>query len=422
MSLKVGKTQLVQYILIIMLYLWHYSGLILAMGTANFYYFILITCAVVMLWRKKTIQNKAFLFVGVLAANVILVRFLSGGVGIAVIIKWASAIFLTYTAVYIDRKKFIERFVKIVAIFAVFSILMWIITLTLPNLFIATSLYTYVPFSTKYWLNGQTYHLIPTTYYGNLFYVMRIGNELTRNNGIFNEPGLYQIVLNTALFALVFYEDSVQIDEKTKNKLLVIIVIAIITCQSTSGYIGMVVIFMGALLLSDRQRRNKIFGSVILIAMVVAIDYVVNGNESLVMTTIGYKLFASNKGFELNGSSFARVETMEIAFNNIMKNPFGAGFDRFNQLIAAAGKNSSDGAGLFAYLIALGIEIWVIIYFFVIHPMIKNHRSVVVSMVAIFLYINTVSGQSDIFYPALLILALPIWKELFTNNQDNTER
>lgn len=330
--------------------------------------------------------------------------------------------FLTYTAVYIDKNKFIERFVKVVAFFAVMSIFMWVITLIAPNIFIATSLYSYVPYSTKYWLSGETFRWIATTYYGNPFFVMRVGNELSRNNGVFNEPGLYQIVLNTALFALLYYEEKIQLNENKKNKLVAIIVIAIITCQSTTGYIGMAALFLGVLVSSNHGKKTKILGSVALIAAACSVDFIVNGSESLIMTTIGARLFASNGGFELNKSSFARVETMVIAMQSIVKKPLGVGFDNFQQMIEIAGKTSSDGAGLFAFATALGIEIIIIIFVFVILPIIKYHKSAAISIVAIFLYINTVSGQSDVFYPALLVLALPIWKDMYPEEKEYREK
>ena len=50
---------------------------------------------------------------------------------------------------------------------------------------------------------------------GVLFYVYR-AFEPFRNNGIFTEPGVYQIVLSAAIFVLLFNGKSLDISKKKK--------------------------------------------------------------------------------------------------------------------------------------------------------------------------------------------------------------
>lgn len=50
-----------------------------------------------------------------------------------------------------------------------------------------------------------------------------------------------------------------------------------------------------------------------------------------------------------------------IVFSNILKSPFGCGFDTINNIFASVGKSSADGAALIYDLAALGIQIWLIL-------------------------------------------------------------
>lgn len=66
---------------------------------------------------------------------------------------------------------------------------------------------------------------------------------------------------------------------------------------------------------------------------------------------------------------------------------------------------SADGTALMYDLAALGIQIWMILIAFFVVPTFKNKKNIVTFGVVLFMYINTTLGQSDIFYPSLLILS-----------------
>lgn len=84
---------------------------------------------------------------------------------------------------------------------------------------------------------------------------MRTGNELTRNNGIFNEPGLYQMVLNTALYFTMFFPEQLKCGAKKQERYMLILIIAIVTCQSTTGYLSLGAIIVGYLMTKQKGKK-----------------------------------------------------------------------------------------------------------------------------------------------------------------------
>ena len=58
-------------------------------------------------------------------------------------------------------------------------------------------------------------------------------------------PGVYQIVLNAALFVLLFWKKKLYFgNEKQYRTATVIVLLTLITCQSTTGYLSMMVILL----------------------------------------------------------------------------------------------------------------------------------------------------------------------------------
>lgn len=408
LEVRIDTRKLLQYFLILLVFVWGNAGIILSIGNIKFFYCtIAISILIILAKFGAKLKKRPLAFTLALAFNVIFVRIISGGgAGITTIVRWTSAIMITYVAIYIHKEMFISRYIKLVTFFAAISIAMWILTLVSPELFKTISTFSYVPYEDKIWSDAITYRLSPVTYYGNFFYVARFGNDLARNNGIFNEPGLYQIVLNTALFFLLNYGEELYMKGKQRGIAEIILIATIITCQSTTGYIGLLINLSTVLLAGKYRNRIKICGVIILAAILIIVDYGANGSKSLIGTAIISKLFAGNSGLELNASGAARMGTIAIALSSIINHPLGVGFAQLHIVLEAAGKRSVDGAAIFSNLMSLGVPFWFIVIYFVIVPIYKAHKTKFISICAILLYLNTVCAQSDVFYPALLILCM----------------
>lgn len=405
MTLTINKKVIVQYILIYLMLIWHDAGIVFLIGRDLSRHLILVVCLILMLLKQRCRSQRMLWFVLAILLDVIFVRCLSGGVGINYVLNAFSGIAIAYTAFKYDKENFVDRFVKTVVFFAATSVICWLITNIAPSIFERLTVLSYSPYSNRIYTTDKAFTLSPVYYHGVLLYVMRTGNELIRNNGIYNEPGLYQMVLNTALFFVLFFPEQLKSRTKKQKKFILILIIAIITCQSTTGYLSLGALLIGYLVTQRKNEKKMKIGRYIIVALFILLgDLMINQDTSVIGQVVGGKITISSQGIEFATSGLARANTASIVFSNILKSPFGCGFDTINNIFASVGKRSADGAALIYDLAALGIQIWLILVCFVIVPAYKAKKNMITFVLIVFMYINTTMGQSDLFYPALLIL------------------
>ena len=106
-----------------------------------------------------------------------------------------------------------------------------------------------------------------------------------RNNGIYTEPGLFQMIINGALFFLLIYSERVYLSDKAKRSLMILLIITCLTTGSTTGYIGLIIIFISVILISGNKinRRVKFFSiGVLTIALIgLLINFTYLGDQSI---------------------------------------------------------------------------------------------------------------------------------------------
>ena len=191
-------------------------------------------------------MKRPFLMCAFLLAMVVWVRFINGGVGIGFWAEMAAKILITYIAILIEPKQFLTRFVKIITFFAAISIVGWLQQIVGLNIMQKIGMVNNDFYTTVTWDKGyveETQRKI----YGLLFYVTT-DVEIKRNMSIFTEPGIYQMVLNAAIFVVAFCNKLIELNRKEIKKYFLILTIALITTHSTSGYFGYAVIVLGILL------------------------------------------------------------------------------------------------------------------------------------------------------------------------------
>lgn len=80
-----------------------------------------------------------------------------------------------------------------------------------------------------------------------------------RNVSIFTEPGIYQMVLNTAIFVLLFLRDKlVSFSDKKVGRALMILSCALLSTQSTTGYISLCFIVLFYMFFEKKRTQNEI--------------------------------------------------------------------------------------------------------------------------------------------------------------------
>ena len=163
------------------------------------------------------------------------------------------------------------------------------------------------------------------------------------------------------------------------------------------------------MLTTTRSKKQKGFIILASLAVIILIDSLLNGENSILYNVVIGKLFDEN-GFNLaaSGSGFYRVRTIEYVIEVIRKYPLGAGYDIYNAFILSQKQYLNELVGVeclkaFAYY---GTPQMILTYVYLAKTAWKRKRNIIQWILVVFLYINTTMAQSEIFYPSLIILLL----------------
>ena len=197
-------------------------------------------------------------------------------------------------------------------------------------------------------------------------------------------------------------------------------IFAIIACQATTGYIGCLLIIVFFLLfkkdrnaLSFYSKLKTRVGVLVCIAIVaLLIEYIVNKNDSIIYTQIIVKLFPDGSISLDAGTGQYRMNTLIASLQSLLKHPLGIGYDNF---FALSSYNSEMVAASIASFAAIyGLIPWIIVLVFIFYPVIRYVRGYV-AVLFILLFLNTTLAQTDLFYPALMLIPTYL---LVTKNSD----
>lgn len=353
--------------------------------------------------------NKYIGLVSILLFFTILTRLLSGGIGLRAWIDYVIPIFVCVYVINYDIEHFLERFVKLVVFLAVAGLIFFFIQIINSEL-----LKTLLPikynteFSKRVWANAFDYK---TLYYpgaGLFLYSYRMGEAAMRNKGIFTEPGICQMVYNSAIFILLFFSEKTHLTTRQIKRFLVILIVAIVTVQSTTGYIISVCLLVCFLLVRQKNQGNMkgyIKRAILLIILGLAADFTVRGEESFFYVAIVNKIFGNGNQLEIQGSGMARVEAILLCMGVMISNPFGVGADNLMGLIAL---NLADGggAGLFKFGATAGVIPFLVCILFYLIPVIKSDLKILVKILLLYSIFYTLLAQSNPFYPVLIMFPI----------------
>lgn len=392
--MKIKKKDILPYFLIWISFLYH--GSILKSNYSTLLDSISIVVILYTILFHKDARDKGIIkFLGLLLVNILFVRYINrGGVGITIWIKWLIQIMAIYTAYLLDKAAFITRYVKTIAFYATVSLACFMLQ--------KTGLWQAITPEITY--GGMQFKGILPIHVAGLH-----GDKIGRNLGIFYEPGVYQIPLNTALYFLLFFQDRISMYAKKRNIYFLLILLALITAKSTTGYLGFGAIYASYIITTTRSKKQKGLFVFAIIAVVVLMDFLMNGESSVIFAVVINKLFDAN-GFNLaaSGSGFYRVRTIEYVIEVIRRYPMGAGYDNYNAYILSQKQYLNELVGVeclkaFAYY---GAPQMIMVYAYLLKTAWQRKRNLVQWILIVFLYINTTMAQSEIFYPALVILFL----------------
>lgn len=431
MGIYINRTAWLQYIAIYIMLLFNSSNFYAYNidGKLSLQLIIIVVLAGILFFRYNRQSRNAIFASCFFLFFVLIVRIISGGIGIGFWNEIAIKILCTSLAILIDKENFGDRYIKVVSILGAISLFFWGLQLLGINL--AKLLFR--GFVTRNnvisWDTGSKV-VTNLTGYGQLIYSY-LGISENRNISIFSEPGIYQMVLNSALFVLIFLEDNTSFSVKQKRKLFILLSCCLVSTQSTSGYLGYVAILL-CLFLKRNQFENesvyeainwKKIGTMICLFGVVALgaDYAVRGDASLINVAFISKVFNSSNQFTLiaeNSTGIYRAASIMMALIAMVRYPYGLGVDKWTNFYLT-NQYAGPGGWPFKLGAVIGVVPFIYLMYWIFSPMREIKRDPVAIGLFVFLYFNTSLAQSSAVYPVLIMI--PMYLRSVEYNQYSDE-
>lgn len=413
MEMKIHKRALLQYFTIYIMLVLNQSNLfqIFIFGNTRVTTFIVAAELLYLIVKYRKKARYGILFTFVLLCFVVFARFMFGDIGIEYWYEMAEKILIVFIAILVDPDHFLSRFIKTVVFFAGVSIIFWLFQATGNNLqskFLPSYRTGGVSVSYDYYGYGTTNYMTCN----GLLLCSYITNYAMRNVGIFTEPGIYQMVLISALYILLYFKSYCGFSDKQEKRYFIVLTIALFTTQSTTGYLAYFVLLLCKVIQNgksaDRKWKERLLVILGIIVIALAIDYSIRGEQSFLYTTLIIKLFDANKRISLvaeHSTGQYRVATTLTAIQAVITHPMGLGLSGWNSFSSI---NNLAGAGGFPFRMGaiIGIAPLVISLIWIFYPLKYTNNSTIEKLVFVFLYFNTTLAQTSAFYPTLILIPL----------------
>lgn len=388
-SLQIDKQKLTHYIMIYVLICYQGAPLIGLLGTRIFYGGVLLVGGLYLIQRPWL--NKYTMFIaGLLVLTLSSFFITSGDLTIASCFSIVTRFLIVIMAIDYDPENFLKRFIDIVTVLAAVSVVVYAINMLLG----------YGALSWLYNLMYKTYNADSGyTSYG-LFLVRIIPNS-PRNNGLFGEPGQYAALLIPAIYMLIFKAEGLY-ERKQYTFRLIALGAAILTCQSTAGYLAIIGI-IAVLLCTKTEYSGRTKGIVFIVAIGLFV-YITRfaGENNFIQTNFIGKLFDSSGDFDLSVSSgSARVDGFSNVLNLYRSYPsafWGIGTE--SNLV-----NADACSGLLNILIMYGIPTFVYMHSYLAYITFK-YNSFWEAVGIVYVFLAMCLSQPNILFASLVLLVM----------------
>lgn len=309
-----------------------------------------------------------------------------GGLSIGTTVTVFCRFLVTWAAISWNYDYFVERLIKLSAFLCLISCILFAI-IAILGVGAVRWLMSYLP--VVYGNRGT-----PVTY--GLFLIVFNVMDLTRNAGIFGEPGELQILVNMALYFLLF-----RTPETLKEKKIIYFIVFMVTMgtnRSTTGLISYIVILACYLISGiDKNKKTK---SIIMLLIVLTSIYLLffGGEENLLNTALINKITLNGKLNLHHGTASARMLSFILLADVIRNNPFslilGVGYDGVGRYITE--ETALVCSGLISGWIIFGTLTYLVIYGKIANYIIKMKNNIFECLCLIFIMVNNGLGQPDI--------------------------
>ena len=243
---------------------------------------------------------------------------------------------------------------------------------------------------------------------GLLLYVDR-GFDHTRNVGIFREPAVYQILLNSAIFVLLFMKPK-EIDKKTRARLLTLFVAGVLSTKSATGYATTLLVFF-AYSLSSLKKGDRVSAIVpIFLGSICVFVFIASAMGSSAWAT-GSVLgrFMNDGGISLDASGEARVGAANAALALMQRYPFGCGYNVYGAAIST-GNSEFVGACLLKVAAVYGPIMGIAILIWTCYPVFKSRELGLSAKLAfVAMYLIATYLECEVFYTTLIFIPIYLY-------------
>lgn len=349
--------------------------------------------------------------------SMLFVRSTSNAMGPSEFLMWTAMICITVLAVAFDVANFLERLIRLSAVLVIISLIIYCISQFIPAIWSHISLFSFpLSFGDDCWFDS---YAKVTTYYqahGLILYVDR-GFEADRNVGIFREPAVYQILLNSLVFVLLYMCPKVL--EKRRNRLIALFVVAVLTTKSATGYlVTFFLIFSYALGLKSHKVSTIapiLFGlGLAFLLLVIFLE-----DSSWVAGTV-FGRFISDDGFAIDASGAARFGAAKTSLELMVKYPLGCGYDLYSDALNIE-RTGYVAACLLKVAAVYGLPFGLAVLLWVLFPVFsKSKLPVSAKFSFIVMYLMATYFENEIFYTTLIFIPIYLYFVSVKSCQDKT--
>lgn len=384
------------------------TNLFFTIGIDNSYIItILFGVMVAALYKKRVLFLSKYVLWYILLISCVLFSIVmtGGALTIGTILHVLGKILFVYVTIMFDAKKFAHRFVKLTYVFSISSLVCW-------------GIYIVFGAGAAAAISRLLYHR------GNLYGLFFIGYNFTstgitggRNAYLFSEPGVYQLLVNTALYFVLFHEDEF----KDKSiKYVIVFIITILTIQSTEGYMIFLMILLAGLLRKnpDRSKALMKIKYALIVFVGIAFTYLskfANQSSFIYVNFFGKIMNSSNQLDFSQGTAAARYNSFQNFFSF-----FEAGIDKILFGVGSAGGTGGqyvDTNGMLVLVVYFGLIFAVVFYGYNLYQCMKYSKDFFELICIVFIVICHGMSQPDFMNVMIVLVMLFNPLEAFTQYQ-----
>lgn len=410
MTGKIERTALLQYIFLYLTMQYFGGRIPAAIGNDRFFVLVLLIVSVTYLLHNRWIFTEGYRVNKFVFFEVIMIVWLvieliytSGGMTLGTITSFFLRFMVVHISIYSDPKNYLTRLVKMILAFAIISDLIYFSHFVgLTPMWKALSRFAF-HVKSEFWAAGDTYGLF--------FIVFKI-TDLQRNSYMFGEPGEYQMIINTAIFFLLYYDKNIYI--KNKSGALLVLLVTLLTIQSTTGFMSAIAMVILAFIQKrgnmERRTRNMLLVFVI-IALIYCLFFATQ--DSVLYQSLINKLFSDEGKFDLfHGTATDRsmpfLSLMKVFQSSPGQVLFGVGPNGLsNTLMGGYTAN-----GMINSIMMFGAIFTIIVYVYMINKNFLHSGNSLACIAAVFIVLNQAFSQPDML--SILTIVLLMWPYINT--------